>query len=273
MPLSSAAGIARGLSRFPGERWGRTGLRLARLAFVPIAGFGMGRWTAASSAKEVQFAFGYTDWLRRLMDAGGIDLAATSTVQKGEIVQSWGHKWLFAPLSFDWTGDLPQVPGSARDVDVLFLGRLSNAHRRGLLRTVLRPLKRAGLRVEVASHGLYGAARETMLDRTKVIMNLSKYPWDTAWMRFYMAAAQGVAVVSEPLSQPAPLRPGIDYLEASPDRLAETIVSLVADEPRRAALVIACRSRIDAEMSFDAGAHRMISAVSLLRDKGLSHVR
>lgn len=240
-------------------------LRLTRPAFQPIALFGMGRWKASSTAKELQFAFGYTIWLRRGLDEGWIDTAATSTIQKGQIIDDWGHQRLFAPLSFEMRDNIPQPPAEERDLDVLFLGRLDNPWRRARMHSIVRGLRRAGLNVMVVSHGLRGAEREAVLARTRLILHLTKYRWDTAWMRFYLGAAHGIAVASEPLSVPEPLRPGIDYLEARPEDLSAAIVALLGDEPKRASMVAASRSQIIAEMDFKDGVHRMVDALVALR--------
>lgn len=246
-------------------RKGNLWLRLTRPGFIPIALFGLGHWGARSTPKELQFAFGHSIWLRGALEEGLVDRAAVSTVQKGHIVAEWGHPWLFAPLSAELSPDPPRATAVPRDLDVLFLGRLGKPWRRTPVFSIVRQLRRAGLGVRVVSQGLRGAAREEVLGRTRLILHLTRFPWDTAWLRFYHAANHGIAVASEPLSVPDPLRPGIDYLQAAAADLPAAILALLADETARAAMAATCAARIAAEMTFADGVRRMADAIATLR--------
>jgi hypothetical protein len=68
-------------------------------------------------------------------------------------------------------------------------------------------------------------------------------------MRWCLASANGAVMVSEPLSLPDPLRPGIDYMESPLDRISEDIAGLLRDEPRRIAMRDSCKARIGEEMT------------------------
>lgn len=252
---------ARRLHRWSGGWHNKSAQRLIRALYWPLAAFGMGRWSAASSTKELQFAFTYTLWLRGALDAGWIDAVAASTGEKAQTVRGWGGEAVFAPLSVDWTGKPLDPSDAPRDIDVLFLGRMSNLRRSLALLRITRRLRRAGLNLRTVVHGLRGEARDAVLARTRVILHLTKYPWDTAWMRFYMGANHGVAVASEPLSLPGPLRPGQDYLSAPVRDLPDRIIALLADEEARRSMVFSCRARIAETMTFEAGAQRMLTAL------------
>jgi hypothetical protein len=75
-------------------------------------------------------------------------------------------------------------------------------------------------------------------------------------------------VVAEPLSVPDPMRPGVDYLEAPTETLVEEIARLVADEPRRLAMLDACRARIAATMTQEGALDRLAGRLAALAASG-----
>jgi hypothetical protein len=96
---------------------------------------------------------------------------------------------------------------------------------------------------------VWGAERTQLVNRAKIVLHLHQYEWDTPWMRWCLAAANGAVVVSEPLLVPEPLRPGLDYAESTADGLAAMITDLARDEPRRAAMLENCRKTIEQHMT------------------------
>jgi hypothetical protein len=242
--------------------------RLSRPLYWPIALFGMGKWSGSNTSKDLQFAFTETVLLHTALDEGLIDWVGTSTEEKGQTVANWGYPWILVPYSFDWIPGIEAADTSRRDIDVLFLGRLTTPRRLFALWLTAWRLRRSGLTVKVVTRGMIGTARDAVLDRTKVILHLAKYPWDTPWMRWYMGAARGVAVASEPLSVPSPFIPDVDYLMVPIPALARSIVGLVEDEARRAKMVSNCRERIEQHMTLQLAVGRISKTLSLVRPQG-----
>jgi hypothetical protein len=166
-----------------------------------------------------------------------VDHVLTSTVGKQRFLASRGIAASFAPLGY-YPG-IGENRGLERDIDVLFLGKLTDRRNRRL-ELIVPALERTGARVVVIGEGLSGEARIALLNRVKMVLHLHKYPWDTPWMRWTLAAANGALMVSEPLSDPEPFLPDVHYVEAPFKELPDTITCLRGDPDRLARLAKAC---------------------------------
>ena len=82
-----------------------------------------------------------------------------------------------------------------------------------------------------------GAAKFTALANTRVLLNVhrSDEPY-FEWARIVEAIANGCVVASETSVGIEPLVPGVHFLMAPLDHLAEQAIALAFDEPRRAAM-------------------------------------
>ncbi|PJE25831.1 hypothetical protein SAMN06297129_2375 [Pseudooceanicola antarcticus] len=193
--------------------------------------------------------------LERGLRKGWLDRIFTSTEQKRLYLQGLGIEAEFAPV-----GQQPAFGRDLelqRDIDVVFIGSLKSASRRAELGNLREQLERLGLTVVVPEKPIWGEERTKLVNRAKVLVHLHKMHWDTPWMRWCLAAANGAAVASVPLSVPVPMRPGIDYLSAPINELAGEILSLVRDEPRRRAMVENCQSTIADQMTCAISVSRM----------------
>ena len=185
--------------------------------------------------------------IRNGISDGGLDTIYVSTIGKQRFLAERGISSTFAPY-----GDYPRLgeeQHAERDVDVLFIGSLKNLRRRQRLETTLEQIRNANIRIEVASRGLWGQARRDMLNRSKILLHIHKYPWDTPWMRWAMAAVNGAVVVSEPLVNPEPFKPGIHYFEAPTEGLAELIGKLLADPERLQVAADRCRNFVTSQLT------------------------
>lgn len=138
-------------------------------------------------------------------------------------------------------------PASERDIDVLFYGSL-NPRRRKLLAA----LRAAGLRVCVVC-GLYGAARDALIARSRLVLNLHFYAAGILEMvRLAYLLSNRCAVLSEPGSEPALnawLDQGVAF--APYEQLVERARELLADP--------------DACVALGRRGHAIFSAVPLTR--------
>jgi hypothetical protein len=78
--------------------------------------------------------------------------------------------------------------------------------------------------------GYRGEQRCEWLNRTRVLINLHKFSWSSAWIRFLMAARCRTLVVSEPMNDEHPMIAGVHYVSATLDEMPEVICKLL-DEP------------------------------------------
>ena len=126
--------------------------------------------------------------------------------------------------------------GLARDIDVVWPGKPGSRRRRRLVFRMRAELAQRGTTLLVIDgvHRAYvfGEERARLLNRTKIVLNLSREKWGDNSMRFFLAAANGALVVSEPTLRHSDFTAGVHLVEAPLDRLAETVQAYLEEEPR-----------------------------------------
>jgi hypothetical protein len=144
--------------------------------------------------------------------------------------RAFGVDARFVPLGY-----VPQLTRAGKaqtDIDVLFFG--SPHERRD---AILRQLRELGLRTH-AAFGVYGAARDELIARSKVIVNIHYYlPGAFEISRVGYALANAKAVVTECNAGESVDADLADALVAAPyDQLAAACLALVRDDARRGEL-------------------------------------
>lgn len=213
-----------------------------------------------TDARLVRYCIDNLAWLERSREMGALDLVACSTLHKARQTARLGLPSSFIPVPRH--EEMGRDLGLQRDVDVLFIGRLKSPRRRAALEQLQKAFAQRGRTMQVVSRDCYGEERTRLINRSRVMLHLHQFPSDTPWTRWHIASANGAAMASEPLVTPEPFESGKDYLSARLPDLAEKIEGLLCDEPRRMAMVAACRETIGREMSIDAVCDRLITDVS-----------
>jgi hypothetical protein len=160
---------------------------------------------------------------------GVIDAIVATSLGKVETLAEHGIPASFVPI-----GSQPLVDCvGQRDLDTVFVGDIRVPRRR----LAVWRLRRAGLDVRMygawSRRGLWGEERERVLCRTRVMLNLSRYPGNHAGSRLFLAMRHGAVVVSEPMYRPDPYVPGVHYVEATIDEMPDAVQALLGDEERR----------------------------------------
>jgi hypothetical protein len=153
-----------------------------------------------------------------------------------------------------------------RDVDVLWLGMVGSGRRRALLE---------GIRAALAGHGItlmvvdgqenpyvLGDERTQLLNRTSVMLNLLREPWDNTAMRFFLAASHRCLIVTEPTLPHTPLRPGVHLVEAPADALAGEIVRHLSAAQLRQPLVDAAHQLVTEELTLRRSVEQILAATN-----------
>jgi hypothetical protein len=125
-----------------------------------------------------------------------------------------------------------------RDIDVLWIGTRGSRRRSRMLDRIRADLHKRGIELCVVDGDerpfVFGPERTRLFNRSKVTLNLLRTWYDENSMRLCLAAPNRSLIVSEPLLPHVPSwEPGKHYLVACPDRLADTIEDLLADEKER----------------------------------------
>jgi hypothetical protein len=88
----------------------------------------------------------------------------------------------------------------------------------------------------VIERDCYGDERTAILNRSKIVLNLHKFPWEFAGQRLLMAMSCRALVVSEWAPDTMPYKPGEHLFTARIEELPDTLVTLLRDQSKREAV-------------------------------------
>jgi len=207
------------------------------LPMPAAAGFPPERLTLREVAKivlrdrRINDQYSNARYLRRLSREGIVTVLAVVSQAHQAYLAEHGIESEFVPIGHHPT--YGRQLGLERDIPVLFLGE----HRIRRRRQILERLRRDGLDILALgsaspTKGHWGEARTELLNRTKILLNLPRYPGHLS-DRVMMGMATGALVVSEPMYLPAPFQPGVHYVESEVDEMADTVRSYLADDEAR----------------------------------------
>jgi hypothetical protein len=154
--------------------------------------------------------------------------------------------------------------GLERDIDVLFIGETRQRRRRKFL----KKLRDAGIDVMVRGSwhknegALWGEERTQVLNRTKIVVHLQRYPGKVASKRFVLAMANGAMVVSEPSYRPDPFIDGMHYVSAAIDVMPDVIRRYLSDNEERARITSLAHEFVTSRLTWHAQMERVVSKIS-----------
>jgi len=248
-----------GLQHNQSVPWARAGKRLIPWLGFRFSAAAIGRRLDGSPVRprEIQGALGAWASLKQVLGEEWLDAIYVTSNEKVGFLRDRGVACGFAPVG--WAPGFGEDRGLERDIDVLFLGLLDRSRRRRW-HEVRSQLEASGAHVVEVSRGCYGEERTRLLNRTRILVHLHHVHWDNPWLRWGLAASCGALVVSEPLIDPEPMRPGVDHVEAPLEAMSEAILERLADPMGSARMVASCRERLREALSVDASVARVLGA-------------
>ena len=199
--------------------------------------------------------------LVRLAESGVPDVLAVPYAASAETLADHGLQAHLVPIG---SGPRHCVDlGLERDVDVVFIGARDVPRRKHLF----RGLRRAGIDVLAVggwspSSFLGGSRRDELLNRTKVLLNLARFPGQLSGHRFILGMGAGAVVASEPVYRPEPFVPGTHYVSAELDALPDAIAQLLDDGARRTAIAAAARRFVCEELTMRRSLEQLAALVA-----------
>jgi hypothetical protein len=174
--------------------------------------------------------------LRRLAQRDIPDLLVASTLSRHEFLVERGIAAPWVPLGY-YAPVHGRDMGMARDIDVLFLGTLDVPRRN----RQLDRLRRQGIGVSVVGSwsdpACWGENRIRLLNRTKILLNISRHPGNLSDSRLILGMANKALVIAEPMYKPAPFVPGQHYVSAGVEEMPEAIRYYLAHADERQRIV------------------------------------
>jgi hypothetical protein len=179
--------------------------------------------------------FRYCGDLLWMQEAGILTLLVLGSPFNNAYLNALGLHTYRPPQSF--RGEMGADLNLPRDVAVLWLGKTATRRRRRNLERVRSDLAARGIDTLVVdgveNPYIFGEARTDLLNRTCIVLNLLRTPWDSHAQRFQLAALNRALVVSEPCVQHTDFLPGEHFVVAPVEKLAETVEYYLRHEEER----------------------------------------
>ncbi len=199
-------------------------------------------------------------WLKEHFAKGWLDFIFTSTMPKHQFLTHMGFPTRFVPVGYH-----PRMGinlARERDIEVLFLGSMANRRRKVILESVRRGLALRGIKL-VTLEGYYGEQRTELLNRARILLNVTHHPCDFAGERFVISMGCGTLVVSEPLGDTTPYRAGEHFVQASLAELPDTIGYYLAHEDERQAITAAAYRLVTQEVTLPKAVAEMMNVCGM----------
>jgi len=204
----------------------------------------------------------YTNYLvlRRWVKQGIPDVLVTATLGRCEFLSERGIMADWVPLGYE--PSCGRDLGSARAIDVLFLGAQDVPRRNRLL----RGLRKKGIQIEAvgsyADPSCWGEERTKLLNRTKIMLNLARTPGEFPDLRLILGMANKALVISEPIYRPDPFVAGRHFVSASIGEMPETIEYYLAHETERAIISERAHRLITQDLTMEGSVSRILDLIS-----------
>ena len=154
-----------------------------------------------------------------------LNILATPASEYQKVFAGFGIDSLLIPRGYH--PDYGEIRDLTRDIAVLWMGKIRTERRERIIH---------GLRVELANEGLemqvydgiekpfiFGEERTSLLNRSWFILNILAYPTDEISIRYYIAAANGAVILTEPGKNEYPFENWAHLVECLPQQMAETV--------------------------------------------------
>jgi hypothetical protein len=197
--------------------------------------------------------------IRRIVREGWLDLLFAATLEQVEYLEEQGISSAYVPYGYH--PSFGTILGLERTIDALFLGGREPLRRKRLIGY----LRWKGIDLDVRGDwkdpSLWGEGRTKLLNQTKIVVHLQRYPGKVASMRIVLALANGALVVAEPCYRPDPFVPGVHYVEAPVRELPDTIRYYLAHDEERERIVAAGHRLVTEELTWARSAETVVRAI------------
>jgi len=209
--------------------------------------------TGKSRSTSLKVPPGFVRWRRvgellALHSMGCLRLVCTFSLTQKDFLERLGLPSVVLP--FGYHPDFGTALNLRRDIDILFLGTITDNRRRRLFPSIISKFAEKGLQLKIVDGSpkggaYYGDERTRLLNRTKILLNVMKQPWDDPTFRLLLAAANGTLLLSEPVMDSSlwGYTPNVHFAACKLDQLAEIAAKYLHEEPAR--LELTTRATVD----------------------------
>ncbi|MEM7130827.1 MAG: glycosyltransferase [Chloroflexota bacterium] len=216
--------------------------------------------------------FRYCGDLRWLHKTGLSYVLAIASVWRADILRRQGFHVIATPaFGFpnqpEWGADL----ALERDIPVLWIGKAGSKRRARLLAQVRNELQVRNVELMVIdgveNPYVFGEERTALLNRTKVVLNLLRAPWDENAGRYYLAALNRAMIVTEPtLPHHPPFVAGVHLVESPIEKIADSICYYLSHEEERMKIADQAFGLVTTDMAIDRTVESIIDTIVQLKN-------
>lgn len=156
----------------------------------------------------------------------------------------------------------------ARDVDVLFLGTTRDRRRKRIIAQLTEQFAVSGINFVIKdgsqTHGhVFETERTELINRSKILLNVMRQPWDDLTFRALLAAGNGAMLLSEPVAELGwgDFRPNHHFIMGEIDQLATTAKRWLADDAARQAVAETSYQLVVTQMTIEQMTGRLLNGV------------
>jgi len=193
----------------------------------------------------------YTNYwvLRKLSRRGVIGLLAASTPGRVEFLAERNITARYLPLGY--SPDHGYDMKLRRDIDVLFLGDMRSWRRRRLIRLLRRRSTEVHAAGDWADPAYWGDRRTELINRSKIYLNLQRFPGEYSGLRLIIGMANRALVISEPMYRPGPFVPGVHFVSATVEEMPHVIEYYLKNDAERERIATEGHRLVSEQLSLD----------------------
>jgi hypothetical protein len=205
--------------------------------------------------------------LRWLQREGQLRLLAVLTPSHQRFFARMGIASQVVPFGYHATFGAPLA--LARDIDVVFVGSLHDRRRARIVGALHKELDRRQVQVVIKDGSrergyAYGDERTRLVNRSKIMLNIMRQPWDDLVFRMLLAAPNGALLLSEPVADTEPFMPGQHFVMAELAQLADSVAYYLRHPAERESIAERARDFVIHQLAVPALARQLLRAAGVM---------
>jgi len=195
-----------------------------------------------------------------------VDRVFTSAPSRQEHLEQLDIPAEFIPVG--WHPIWGQYNNLQRDIDIVFIGNIQKRwdYRGRIIQMAQKQLAAKGYAITITDRNCFGQTRTDLLNRSKIVLDIVRAPWEIPGMRLLIAMSCGALVVSCGFAGNAgPYRAGAHFIEAGPEKLTETLLYYLKNEDQRKTIADAGRLLVTETVTMEKSLCQMLNLAAKAR--------
>jgi hypothetical protein len=205
-------------------------------------------------------------WLHRY---NLLDVLALSSTLYAKCLAQYGITSILVPRGYH--PGYGQVLDLKRDIAVVWMGKMRNRRRRRAVYWLREQLEKRGQVMHIYDGEerdfIFGEERTQILNRAWFVLNVLPDPtWEVS-IRYYVAAANGSVVLTEPGENEYPFVPGKHLVECPIERMPDTVMYYLYHEQEWRSIADAMLSLVKGELTLEQSIASILTRAERVLDR------